>query len=56
MGYDELVRKLGSIIDSKRTDDKEKIKVIPLFVQYYKQRLELIRLELELFLNKSRMG
>ena len=56
MGYDELIKKLWSIIDSKRTDDKERIKAITLLAQYYRQRLELIRSEPELILNKNRMS
>lgn len=56
MGYDELIKKLWSIIDSKNTDDKEKIKAITLLAQYYRQRLELIRKEPELILNKNRMS
>jgi hypothetical protein len=56
IGYDELIKKLWTIIDSKRTDDKEKIKAITLLAQYYRQRLELIRSEPELILNKNRMS
>ena len=56
MGYDELIKKLWIIIDSKRTDDKERIKAITLLAQYYRQRLELIRSEPELILNKNRMS
>lgn len=56
MGYDELIKKLWAIIDSKRTDDKERIKAITLLAQYYRQRLELIRSEPELILNKNRMS
>ena len=56
MGYDELIKKLWSIIDSKNTDDKEKIKAITLLAQYYRQRLELIKSEPELILNKNRMS
>ena len=55
MGYDEIIKKLWSIIDSKRTDDKERIKAITLIAQYYRQRMELIRSEPELILNKNRM-
>lgn len=53
MGYDELIKKLWTIIDSKRTDEKERIKAITLLAQYYRQRLELIRSEPELILNKK---
>ena len=56
MGYDEIIKKLWSIIDSKNTDDKEKIKAITLLAQYYRQRLELIKSEPELILNKNRMS
>ena len=35
LGYDEMIKKLWSIIDSKNTDDKERIKAINLIAQYY---------------------
>jgi len=36
LGYDELIKKLWSIIDSKNTEDKERIKAITLIEQYYR--------------------
>ncbi len=56
MGYDEIIKKLWSIIDSKNTDDKERIKAITLIGQYYRQRMELIKSEPELLVNKERMS
>ena len=53
MGYDEMIKKLWSIIDSKHTDDKERIKAITLIAQYYQKRMELIKSEPELVSNKK---
>ena len=55
MGYDEMIKKLWSIIDSKNTEDKDRIKAITLIAQYYRERMELIKLEPELLVNKQRM-
>lgn len=55
MGYDEIIKKLWSIVDAKKTDDKERIKAITLIAQYYRERMELIKLEPELLVNKQRM-
>jgi predicted transcriptional regulator len=55
LGYDEMIKKLWSIIDSKNTEDKERIKAITLIAQYYRERMELIKLEPELLVNKQRM-
>ena len=41
--------------DFKKTDDKERIKAITLIAQYYRQRMDLIRLEPELLSNKKYM-
>ena len=41
--------------DFKKTDDKDRIKTITLIAQYYRQRMDLIRLEPELLVNKQRM-
>ena len=49
------IKKLWSIIDSKNTEDKERIKAITLIAQYYRERMELIKLEPELLVNKQRM-
>lgn len=43
------------MIDSKRTDDKKKIKAISLLT-YNRQRIELLRSEPELLVNKERMS
>ena len=55
MGYDELIKKLWTIIDSKRTDDKEKMKAINLIMQCYKEKFEMIQLEPDLVNKKSYM-
>jgi hypothetical protein len=55
LGYDEMIKKLWSIIDSKNTDDKERIKAITLITQYYKERMELIKSEPDLLSNKQYM-
>ena len=39
---DEIIKKLWTIVDSPRTDSKEKIKAIMLIGQYYRERLELV--------------
>ena len=54
-GYDEIIKKLWSIIDSKRTDDKEKIKSINLLGQYYQNRMNLIKSELDIAKTKQYM-
>jgi predicted transcriptional regulator len=55
LGYDEMIKKLWSIIDSKHTDDKDRIKAITLITQYYRQRMELIKSEPELVNQKKYM-
>jgi predicted transcriptional regulator len=55
LGYDEMIKKLWSIIDSKNTDDKERIKAITLIAQYYRQRMELVKSEPELVNQKRYM-
>ena len=55
LGYDEMIKKLWSIIDSKTTDDKERIKAINLIAQYYRERMELIKSEPDLLSNKKYM-
>jgi hypothetical protein len=55
MGYDKIIKKLWTIIDSKRTDDKERLKAIPLIAHYYRQQMELVRSEPELLVNKQHM-
>ena len=41
-GIDEMIKKLWTIVDSPKTDSKEKIKAIMLIGQYYRERLELV--------------
>ena len=41
-GLDEMIKKLWTIVDSPKTDSKEKIKAITLIGQYYRERLELV--------------
>jgi hypothetical protein len=55
LGYDEMIKKLWSIIDSKNTEDKERIKAITLIAQYYRERMELIKSEPDLISNKKYM-
>ena len=55
LGYDEMIKKLWSIIDSKNTDDKDRIKAITLIAQYYRERMELIKSEPDLLSNKKYM-
>jgi len=50
-----MIKKLWSIIDSKNTDDKERIKAINLIAQYYRERMELIKSEPDLLSNKKYM-
>jgi predicted transcriptional regulator len=45
LGLDEMIKKLWTIVDSPKTDSKEKIKAITLIGQSYKERFELIRSE-----------
>ena len=44
-GLDEMIKKLWTIVDSPKTDSKEKIKAITLIGQYYRERFELVRSE-----------
>jgi predicted transcriptional regulator len=44
-GLDEMIKKLWTIVDSPKTDSKEKIKAIMLIGQYYRERLELVGYE-----------
>jgi hypothetical protein len=45
LGLDEMIKKLWTIADSPKTDNKEKIKAIVLIGEYYRERLQLIRHE-----------
>ncbi len=53
LGLDEMIKKLWTIVDSPKTDNKDKIKAIALIDQYCKERLELIQSETSL-INKKR--
>ena len=53
MGLDEVIKKLCTIIDSSKTDEKEKMKAINSIMQCYKMRFEMIKSEPEL-VNKKR--
>ena len=55
LGLDDTIKKLWAIIDSPRTNAKERIKVITLIRQSYNDRLELIRSEASLIQEKKRM-
>ena len=52
-GLDEVVKKLWAIIDSSKTDEKEKMKAINLMMQCYKERFEMIKSEPELVNKKD---
>ena len=55
LGLDEVVKKLWTIIDSSKTDDKEKMKAINLIMQCYKERFDMIKSEPELIKLKRHM-
>ncbi|MGE5661353.1 MAG: hypothetical protein ACM3X1_03815 [Ignavibacteriales bacterium] len=55
LGLDEMIKKLWTIIDSPKTNSKEKIKAITLIKQCYKERFELVRSESSLIQDKSHM-
>ena len=55
LGLDEVIKKLWTIIDSSKTDDKEKMKAINLIMQCYKMRFEMIKYEPELINQKMYM-
>ena len=55
LGLDEMIKKLWTIVDSPKTDSKEKIKAITLIGQYYKERFELVRSETDLIKKKTYM-
>jgi predicted transcriptional regulator len=54
-GLDEMIKKLWTIVDSPRTDSKEKIKAITLIGQYCRERLELVSSEPRLIQNNKWM-
>lgn len=45
LGLDEMIKKLWTIADSPKTNSKEKIKTIVLIGEYYRERLQLIKIE-----------
>jgi predicted transcriptional regulator len=53
LGLDEAIKKLWTIIDSPKTDGKEKVKAITLIREYYRERLDLIRSEPSLIQQKN---
>jgi predicted transcriptional regulator len=55
LGLDEVIKKLWAIIDSSKTDEKEKMKAINLIMQCYKMRFEMIKSEPELINQKRYM-
>jgi hypothetical protein len=55
VGMDEIVKKLWTIIDSSKTDQKEKMKAINLIMQCYKEKFEMIKSEPELIDLKRHM-
>jgi predicted transcriptional regulator len=54
-GLDEMIKKLWVIVDSPKTDSKEKIKGIVLIGQYHREKLELVRSETDLIKDKRYM-
>ncbi len=50
-----MIKKLWTIADSPKTDSKEKIKVIVVIGQYYRERFELVRHEPRLIEQMKRM-
>ena len=54
-GFDEVIKKLWTSIDSSKTDEKEKMKAINLIMQCYKEKFEMIQLEPDLINKKSYM-
>ena len=55
LGLDEVIKKLWTIIDSSKTDEKEKMKAINLIIQCYKEKFEMIKSEPELLDLKRHM-
>jgi len=55
LGIDEAIKKLWTIVDSPKTDAKEKVKAITLIKEYYRERLELLRSEPSLVQQKQTM-
>ena len=55
LGVDEALKKLWTIVDSPKTEAKEKVKVITLIKEYYRERLDLLRSEPSLVQHKQTM-
>ena len=55
LGLDEAIKKLWIIVDSPKTEAKEKVKAITLMREYYRERLDLIRSESGLLQQKKYM-
>jgi predicted transcriptional regulator len=55
LGLDEAIKKLWTIVDSPKTEAKEKIKAITLIGEYYRERLDLIKSEPSLLFQKKSM-
>ena len=56
LGYNEIIKKLRSIVDSKTNNNKERLKAISLLSHYYQKRMDLIKSEYELLESKRLMG
>jgi predicted transcriptional regulator len=55
LGLDEIIKKLWTIIDSPKTNNKERIKAIILVRELYKERFELVQFEPSLIRQKKYM-
>jgi hypothetical protein len=55
LGVDEALKKLWTIVDSPKTEAKEKVKAITLIKEYYRERLDLLRSEPGLVQHKQTM-
>jgi predicted transcriptional regulator len=55
LGVDEAIKKLWTIVDSPKTEAKEKVKAITLMREYYRERLDLLRSEPGLVQQKETM-
>ena len=55
LGLDEAIKKLWTIVDTPKTEAKEKLKAITLMREYYRERLDLLRSEPGLLHQKRSM-
>jgi predicted transcriptional regulator len=55
LGIDEAIKKLWTIVDSPKTEAKEKVKAITLIREYYRERLNLVQSEPGLLQQKKYM-